>query len=205
MLGTVSDRTLAKQLGMNQATVRRQRHLQGRESFKNSRSAAIGKPEALAQLGKVTDCHLASLRGIDSESVRQKRRSLGIPSSSPSRHRKWTEAEGALMGTASGLEVAAQVGCAVAQAWYARNKREVLAFHPVFPGLMPCYSNLVLCPMRMSLRPRECPFWKARDRNGGYRRSDRSGGLMEILTNWARSQIPRLRSSIASVSLLLQS
>lgn len=141
--------------------------------LKNSRSAAIGKPEALAQLRKVTDCHLASLRGIDSESVRQKRRSLGIPSSFPRRHRKWTEAERALMGTASGLEVAAQVGCAVAQAWYALNKREVLAFHPVFPGLMPCYSNLVLCPMRMSLRPRECPFWKARDRNGGYRRSDR--------------------------------
>lgn len=82
---------------------------------KFSRTAAIWTPDAFAQLGVTPERLLASQLGIDSASVRQKRRSLG------SNRWIWTEAQVSLLGTASDREAAMQVGCTIAQVWHARN------------------------------------------------------------------------------------
>lgn len=130
LLGTVPDQVIAKQLGIQQTTVRRRRVRLGRDSWRVSAAAAIWTPGALVQLGKMTDARLASQLGIDVATVRQKRRSLGILRGAPRGHWMWTEEQVSLLGTASDREVAMQVGCSVAQAWHARNKREIPLFRP---------------------------------------------------------------------------
>lgn len=117
-------------LGLHPTTVRLQRVRLGRASWESGRAAVPWTPEALAQLGAMSDSQLARRLNVDRGTVWAKRQSLGIPSVSPKPRWQWTDAQVTLLGTASDAAVASQIGCSDGQVSYERRRRGIPLFRP---------------------------------------------------------------------------
>lgn len=79
MLGKVSDRSLARELGLSTATVSIQRTRRGIPPWRERPPRVVWTKAMLRQVGRIPDEELARRHGISGASVLQKRRQLGLP------------------------------------------------------------------------------------------------------------------------------
>jgi DNA-binding transcriptional regulator YdaS (Cro superfamily) len=79
MLGKVSDRELAKALGLARASVTRKRQRLGIPPFQPALRPIEWTLEMIGRLGRASDAKVAQELGISPTTVKQKRRALGIP------------------------------------------------------------------------------------------------------------------------------
>ncbi len=78
LLGTISDKSVADQIGVSPTTVKRHRQRLGIEPFRIDSRRASWTEEILGLLGKVPDAEIRRRFGINCHSIGAKRRSLGI-------------------------------------------------------------------------------------------------------------------------------
>lgn len=130
MLGTDTDREIAKKLKISQSTVRVKRNQLGIRPFHNNRHNWT-KAE-LALLGKVSDVKVSNTIGLNVSSVREKRAALKIKRFDNDRLHIWTVEEVSLLGTMSDTELAKIVGVS-SNAVRGRRTRE---------GIKPFSENL---------------------------------------------------------------
>ena len=102
LIGTDSDKAVAKALGLPVNVVQYKR-----ETLGISLLAQRWKKEEIALLGTAPDSQLARTLGKSSSAVQRKREKLGIPAFV---EKPWTEAEIALLGRASDPEVGRKLG-----------------------------------------------------------------------------------------------
>lgn len=79
MLGKMSDRSLARELGLSTSAVADQRTRRGIPPWRKRPPRIVWTKAMLRQVGKVPDEQLARRYGISGASVLQKRRQLGLP------------------------------------------------------------------------------------------------------------------------------
>jgi hypothetical protein len=102
LIGTGSDKTVAKELGLAVAVVKHKR-----ERLGISLLALRWKDHEIPLLGTAPDSQLAKTLGKSISVVKRKREQLGIPVFAL---KPWTEAEIALLGTASDYELGRKLG-----------------------------------------------------------------------------------------------
>ncbi len=96
---------------------------------KRGRPAVEWTPDRLAVLEYSTDREVAAALGCSPQTVRTKRKSLGLPGVKPFKGRVWTDAELALLGTTTDAAVAAELGLHPTTVAAARRKLTAAANH----------------------------------------------------------------------------
>lgn len=104
LLGTMTDRDLAKRLGCSRAAVTERRRKLRIPSFRPHRQPWRRSDEEL--LGTMSDWRLAKRLNRSVASVAARRRAKGIPIFNPQKHR-WTAADDKLLGERPDAHVAA--------------------------------------------------------------------------------------------------
>jgi hypothetical protein len=120
LLGTDTDRLIAKALDVPMKDVRNERARRGISCL-----AERWKPDQIELLGTAPDSELARKFGKSSSAVWRKREQLGIP---VYREKPWTAEEIALIGTASDPEVARRLGRTAACVQSKRDQLGIPAF-----------------------------------------------------------------------------
>lgn len=117
LLGTDTDKEIAKKLGIHRVTVRMRR-----------RSLGIARYYAYKDLplGKVSDAAIARAKGVTVSAVAQQRRRYGIPAAQ--KQTPWTAAHVALLGTDTDKEVGRMVGRNAMAVYIARRTRGIPAY-----------------------------------------------------------------------------
>lgn len=113
LLGTASDQTVAKHLGVTVNAIARQRYRRGIPAFGASQQESQTKwgKRQLAKLGKVPDSAIAEAMGINITTVANKRRSLGIEAFGHSNQKRaLSDAAIKLLGSLPDTQVAKMLG-----------------------------------------------------------------------------------------------
>jgi len=109
LLGTMSDRRLARKLRRTRpAVVHKRRKLDIPAKIEGDR---FWRPEDVALLGQRSDQYIARLLGRTVGAVQRRRRKAKIFRHPPSPRRQWTPEEDALLGTMSDEQVARRLKC----------------------------------------------------------------------------------------------
>lgn len=148
LVGTMSDRELARRLKITDTIARNKRIRMGIGANPNRPRKNVFTSEAIEKLGKISDKELAADLGVSVTTVSLKRRELGIPIST--KKVLWTPSTLALLGQMPDLKLAEKLGT-----YYlaVRKKRESLAIprytsglvniqgYPLFASISECSQN----------------------------------------------------------------
>lgn len=134
LLGTFTDKEVARRLGYPVTRVRRRRHLLGIAS--NNPSRRLWTKAEIALLGTQPDREVAPLVNRTLGNVRFKRLALGIPFHNP-RYEAWKPSELAFLGRLPDKEVARRTGHSLTSVRNARTKRHIFSVRRAAPDWQP--------------------------------------------------------------------
>jgi hypothetical protein len=126
-LGKLTDKALAHRMGVDMATVRRQRIRLGISAFKPHPVVKPWTAEEVALLGTMTDQALGRITERETTAVQQKRQSLKIPAMKKKPPVVWSDEDLAELGQVPDQQIAKRKGISSQTVWAKRQELGIAA------------------------------------------------------------------------------